>query len=116
MDQPTLKADMALPALRGLAAAGYFTPEQLSAMEAVLYGRKNDKRWLDMETASKHSLLSKSTLWQHVRLGHLAIHKVGNRSLIELSELDSFLLKDQAPAWPRRKRGKELGHIEQSEN
>lgn len=120
MDQSALKADMALSALRGLATTGHFTSEQLSAMENALYGKKDtslvDKQWLDMDEASKHSKLCKSTLWQHVRLGHLAIHKIGRRSLIEHSELDAFLLKDQAPAWPKRKRRLFLGNLKQHGN
>ena len=108
MNQSALKKDMAISALRGLASAGYFTPEELSAMEGALYGKKDDapfgKQWLSLREASKYSTLCRASLWKHAQLGRLTIHRIGRRSLIERSELDAFLAKGQGVAWMKRKR------------
>jgi len=101
--------NVGVSALRGLASAGYFTPEELSAMEGALYGRKKDatpsgKQWLSLREASKYSTLSRASLWKHAQLGRLTIHRIGRRSLVERSELDAFLAKGQGMAWMKRKR------------
>ncbi len=100
---PKQAPGVGISALRGLASAGYFTPEELSAMEGALYGKKDDasssKQWFSLREASKYSTLSRASLWKHCQLGRLAVHKIGRRRLIERGELDAFILKGQETAW-----------------
>jgi excisionase family DNA binding protein len=102
-------ADIGVSALRGLSSAGYFTPEQLAAMESVLRGQKESqpsgKQWLIIGEAGKYSKLSRTTLWKYNQTGRLAIHKIGRRCLIERNELDTFLLEGQGSAWAPNNEG-----------
>ena len=116
MNQAALKADVAVSALRGLAVAGYFTPEQLSAMEGVLAGGKGPasntgRRWLSVSEACRHVKVSRTTLWKYCLAGGLTIHSFGRRKLIEQGELDSFILagKEAFPDPPPQRRRAELG-------
>jgi len=100
MNQSAIKADVAVSALRGLAAAGYFTPDQLSAMEDVLAGKKaqassGGKHWLSISEACKHIKVSRTTLWKYCQAGNFVIHNLGRRKLIEQGELDAFILAGQ---------------------
>lgn len=111
--QSALKADMAASALRKLAADGYLSPDQLSAMEAVVYGKtapaaatSTGLQWLSVQEACDYCRLSRPSLWKHFHLGHLAIHKVGRRCLVERGDLDAFILKGQENAWPSSKKTK----------
>mgnify|MGYP001766703510 CR=1 FL=1 len=96
MNESAIKADVAASALRGLAAAGYFSPEQLSAMEGILYGKNAPsnpgRQWFSIAEACKYSRLSRTFLWKHYQLGHLVMHKIGHRRLVERGELDAFIL------------------------
>ena len=96
-------ADVGISALRGLSSAGYFTPEQLVAMESALRckeeSKPSGKQWLSISEASRYSKLSRTTLWKYNQTGRLTIHKIGRRCLIERNELDAFLLEGQGSAW-----------------
>lgn len=91
--------EVGVSALRGLASAGYFTQEQLAAMEDALNGKKKDtraeKQWLTVVEACRHTRLSRTTLWKYCHAGRLTIHRIGGRRLIEQSELDAFMMLDQ---------------------
>lgn len=96
MNQSTLKKDMAISALRGLASAGYFSQEQLIKMEVVLNGeaKEADPRWLSISEACAYAKFSKSSIWRYHKAGLLTIHRIGGKHLVDASELDLVIRAD----------------------
>ena len=84
----------ALSVFKGLAAAGYLSPDHLPHLEAVLLGRpvaKRAIRWLSIAAACKYAKISRSTLWRYKRSGRLSFYDIGGRSLVDRDELNALI-------------------------
>ncbi len=98
---PPLRADVAqsfelsVSILRGLAFAGYFTPEQLRQMESVLNGKPaacQRRQWLTLAEACDLARISRTTLWRHSQAGLITVRRIKGRRLVERQELESLIV------------------------